>query len=132
MPVRPHTFVSPSADSRRAVVSYWRKCVHEVLGKRLEGISLPRKSVVRLTDPPDMAIDVYCGRQTTTQLQQLYRPIHSFTPWGRPDSPSSQLLFIYLLIYEKVFNPSPSPSEIPHETYTAEHSFNDTQDRFFT
>ena len=25
------TFVSPSADSRRAVVSYWRKYVHEVL-----------------------------------------------------------------------------------------------------
>ena len=26
-PVRPHIFVSPSADSRRAVVSYWRKYV---------------------------------------------------------------------------------------------------------
>ena len=30
---RAHTFVSPSADSRRAVVSYWRKYVHEVLAK---------------------------------------------------------------------------------------------------
>ena len=30
-PVWPHTFVSPSADSRGAVVSYWRKYVHEVL-----------------------------------------------------------------------------------------------------
>ena len=29
-PVRPHTFVSPSADSRRTVVSYWRKNVHEI------------------------------------------------------------------------------------------------------
>ena len=25
-----HTFVSPSADSKGAVVSYWRKCVHGV------------------------------------------------------------------------------------------------------
>ena len=30
-PVRPHTFVSPSADSRRVVVSYWPKYVHEAL-----------------------------------------------------------------------------------------------------
>ena len=41
------TFVSPSAFSRRAVVSYWRKYVHEVLVNRLGGLSLPRKSVVR-------------------------------------------------------------------------------------
>ena len=26
-----HAFVSPSADSRRAVVSYWQKYMHEVL-----------------------------------------------------------------------------------------------------
>ena len=31
-------------------VSYWRKYVHEVLVNRLGGLSLPRKSVVRLTD----------------------------------------------------------------------------------
>ena len=42
-------FVSASAFSRRAVVSYWRKYVHEVLVNRLGGLSLPRKSVVRLT-----------------------------------------------------------------------------------
>ena len=35
--VWPHTFVSPSADSRGAVVSYWRKYVHEVLVIRLGG-----------------------------------------------------------------------------------------------
>ena len=57
-----HTFVSPSAFSRRAVVSYWRKYVHEVLVNRLGGLSLPRKSVVRLTDRPDMTSDVYRGR----------------------------------------------------------------------
>ena len=33
-PVWPHTFVSPSADSRRVVVSYWRKYVHKVLINR--------------------------------------------------------------------------------------------------
>ena len=43
----PYSFVSPSADSRRAVVSYWQKCVHEVLVNRLDGLSLPRKSVNR-------------------------------------------------------------------------------------
>ena len=51
-PVWQHTFVSPSAFSRRAVVSYWRKYVHEVLVNRLGGLSLPRKSVVRLLTVP--------------------------------------------------------------------------------
>ena len=51
-PVWEHTLVSPSAFSRRAVVSFWRKYVHEVLVNRLGGLSLPRKSVVRLTDRP--------------------------------------------------------------------------------
>ena len=66
-PAWQHTFVSPSAFSRRAVVSYWRKYVHEVLVNRLGGLSLPRKSVVRLTDRPDMTLDVYRGRKTTMQ-----------------------------------------------------------------
>ena len=63
-------FLSPSADSRGAVVSYWEKYVHEVLVNHLGGLSLPRKSVVRLTDRPDMILDVYRGRKTTTQQQQ--------------------------------------------------------------
>ena len=67
-------FVSPSAFSRRAVVSYWRKYVHEVLVNRLGGLSLPRKSVVRLTDRPDMTLDVYRGRKTTIQQQQKKIP----------------------------------------------------------
>ena len=37
--------------------------MHEVLVNRLGGLSLPRKSVVRLTDRPDMTLDVYCGRK---------------------------------------------------------------------
>ena len=44
--------------------------MHEVLVNRLEGLSLPRKSVVRLTDRPDMTVDVYRGRKTTIQQQQ--------------------------------------------------------------
>ena len=56
-PVWPHTF-----DSRGAVVSYWRKYVHEILVNRLGGLSLPRKSVVRSTGRPDKTLDVYRGR----------------------------------------------------------------------
>ena len=47
-------------------MSYWQKYVHEVLINRLGGLSLPRKSVVRLTDRPNMTLDAYCGRKTTT------------------------------------------------------------------
>ena len=43
--------------------------MHEVLVNRL-GLSLPRKSVVRLNDRPDMTSDVYRGRKTTQQQQQ--------------------------------------------------------------
>ena len=31
---------------------------------------MPRKSLVRLTDRPDMTLDVYRGRKTTMQQQQ--------------------------------------------------------------
>ena len=41
--------------------------MHKVLVNRLGGLSLPRKSVVRLTDRPDMTLDVYRGRKTTIQ-----------------------------------------------------------------
>ena len=44
--------------------------MHEVLVNRLGGLSLPRKSVVRLTDRPDMTLDVYRGSKTTMQKQQ--------------------------------------------------------------
>ena len=60
---------------RRAVVSYWRKFVHEVLVNRLGGLSLPRKSVVRLTDRPDMTLDVDRGRKTTIQQQQQQQKV---------------------------------------------------------
>ena len=44
--------------------------MHKVLVNRLGGLSLTRKSVVRLIDRPDMASDVYHGRKTTKQQQQ--------------------------------------------------------------
>ena len=49
--------------------------MHEVLVNRLGGLSLPRKSVVRLTDRPDMTLDVYPGHKTT--IQQYNKPSHS-------------------------------------------------------
>ena len=68
--------------------------MHEVLVNRLGGLSLPRKSVVRLTDRPDMTLDVYRGRKTTIQqfiyssgaskveefLGKLYLRLHPYDP----------------------------------------------------
>ena len=48
--------------------------MHEALVNRLGGISLPRKSVVRLIDRPDMTLDVYRGRKTAIhQIDHCYR-----------------------------------------------------------
>ena len=62
--------------------------MHEVLVNRLGGLSLPRKSVVRLTDRPDMTLDVYRGRKTKIQpkdapaLEVYPAPSHNpTTPW---------------------------------------------------
>ena len=58
--------VSPAADSRRAVVSYWQYYVHLIPVSHLGGLSLPRKSaVVRLTDRPDMTA-VFSNKTTNT------------------------------------------------------------------
>ena len=47
--------------------------MHEVLVNRLGGLSLPRKSVVRLTDRPDMTLDVYRGRKKKQyNIKRLY------------------------------------------------------------
>ena len=54
--------------------------VHEVLVNRLGGLSLPRKSVVTLTDRPDMTLDVYHGRKTTIQqIVQFHIYMADFT-----------------------------------------------------
>ena len=64
----PHTFVSPSTDSRGAVAKYWRKYAHEVLVNRL---GQEKIGAVRLSDRPDMTLDVYRGRKTKTVLYNL-------------------------------------------------------------
>ena len=79
----PDFFPDFSLTFLRAVVSYWRKYVHEVLVNCLGGLSLPRKSVVRLTDRPNMTLDVYRGRETTiqpiTDILQFSIPFSCFT-----------------------------------------------------
>ena len=52
-------FSSSSAVPRKAVVSYLGKFVCLVRANCLRGLSLPRKSVVRLTDCPNMTMVVY-------------------------------------------------------------------------
>ena len=56
--------------------------MHEVLVNRLGGLSLPRKSAVRLTDRPNMSLEVYRGRKnnntTTTTTQQHFLQYISF------------------------------------------------------
>ena len=57
--------------------------MHEVLVNRLGGLSLPRKSVVRLTDRPDMTLDVYHGRKTTTHNNlNIGTPKNIIFPFG--------------------------------------------------
>ena len=46
--------------------------MQEVLVNHLRGLRLPRKSVVKLTDGPDMTVDVYHGCKTTTQQQHYH------------------------------------------------------------
>ena len=53
--------------------------MQEVLVNPLGGLSLPRKSVVRLTDRPDMTLDVYRGRKTTIQEYNLTERIFAHT-----------------------------------------------------
>ena len=59
-------FLPPLIKEGQLSVTGWRKYVHEVLVNRLGGLSLPRKSVVWLTDRPEMTLDDYRGRKTTT------------------------------------------------------------------
>ena len=86
--------------------------MHEVLVNRLGGLSLPRKSVVRLTDRPDMTLDVYRGRKTTIQQQEqilmmcrvqegqlLLLYFRSYFPLIVSDAISSQLHNLNILWY---------------------------------
>ena len=52
--------------------------MHEVLVNHLGGLSLPRKSVVRLTDRPDMTIEcltwkLYNNTTTTNQTTDILK-----------------------------------------------------------
>ena len=66
----------PTADSRKAVVSYWRKDVHLVLVNCLG--NLPRNSVVRLTDRLDMTIVVHWD--VKPHIKQTNFQAHIFLP----------------------------------------------------
>ena len=55
--------------------------MQEVLVNRLGGLSLPRKSVVRLTDRPDMTLDVNRGRKTTIQQPITVEPSIQWVHW---------------------------------------------------
>ena len=86
--------------------------MHEVLVNRLGGLSLPRKSVVRLTDRPDMTLDVYRGRKTTNQQSttsslsssQHIRSLFSLLPHPRllPPPPANADLGLHTKIYPTV------------------------------
>ena len=91
--------------SRRAGVSYWRKYVQEVLVDRLGGLSLPRKSVVRLTGHPDMTLDVYRGRKTTIQQQQQPRPRKEEKFLRSSGEVSARFARISTLLFHEMFPP---------------------------
>ena len=69
--------------------------MHEVLVNRLGGLSLPRKSVVRLTDRPDMTLDVYRGRKTTKQ-QYLCVKMYMYSPSKQPCQPHTTTSSVYI------------------------------------
>ena len=77
----------PTADSSRAVVSYWWKDVHWVLANHL-GLSLPRKGVVRLNHKQTNS------QNLQTSVQSTNEPRHEKTcPWGlRPGKSQTGLL----------------------------------------
>ena len=61
----------PSFSSRRVVVSYKLKYVHEALVNRLVKLA-QEKSVVRSTDSPDMTIAVDWEIKHQTKLKNAY------------------------------------------------------------
>ena len=79
--------------------------MHEVLVNHLGGLSLPRKSVVRLTDRPNMTLDVYRGRKTTNQRQQ-----QSTKPTRALDK-REYLMIVFLFLIKTIrCDPSSKPS----------------------
>ena len=69
------SFLLPLIQVRQLSVAGETMCTKYCLGC----LSLPRKSVFRLTDRSDMTLDVYRGRKTTTQQQQPFNTFASQT-----------------------------------------------------
>ena len=65
--------------------------MHEVLVNRLGGLSLPRESVVRLNDRPDMTLDGCRGRKTAMQQQQQIDADQEIPTLGSTDNYSFTL-----------------------------------------
>ena len=82
----------PTADSSRAVVSYWRKDVHLVLVNCLG--SLPRNSVVRLTDCLYMTIVVDWGIKPEIN-QTIILPWNNFYGHSPPSTDSNKAVVSY-------------------------------------
>ena len=105
--------------------------VHEVLVNRLGGLSLPRKSVVRLTDRPDMTLDVYRGCKTTMQQQQqltvsknamyencivdflLNTCICHYVHYKQTDGCSHNMRFATYIAYGSISSPRYTPMALP-------------------
>ena len=62
--------------------------MQEVLVNRLGGLSLPRKSVVRLTDHPDMTLDVYHGRKQQGNNNNNFKESTAIDKGGKNKVPS--------------------------------------------
>ena len=90
--------------------------MHEVLVNRLGGLSLPRKSVIRLTDRPDMTLDVYHGRKTTTTQQQQQQVI--WVDIGATGSASDAAIFNWSEMKEVIENGTigfPAADPLPND-----------------
>ena len=78
--------------------------MHKVLVNHLGGLSLPRKSVVRLIDRHNMTLNVYCGRKTT--MQQPF----CITLYGHTDmSHGTTKLTVASVLSKDSDQPEPSP-----------------------
>ena len=94
--------------------------MHEVLINRLIGLSLLRKSVVRLTDRPDMTLDVYRGRETTIQQQQQSLSVAYYAN-------RKIILFFSNIIPHSL---KPHPRKMPHATRRIRSACFDVYDAF--
>ena len=90
--------------------------MNEILVNRLGGLSLPRKSVVRLTDRPNMTLDVYRGRKTTMQQQQNRRRRNTGTGESSSSIPVQGVIDFPIVssFYQHSFE-SPKSVKVRHE-----------------